>query len=474
MTACNQYSNNSAQGRRTMHYLTARNKSLRDDFLYRSRCMSVGLIVLYWIPLVHAVEKAEVWKNFRGPGGQGMARTADIPLRWSEKKNVKWKTRIPGRGFSAPVIDRNQVWLTTAFDVPSNPEEITRRTVNNTGSEPITVSDSATMYAICIDRNTGKIIREIELLHVNEPQWVHVENSYATPTPVIEGNRLYCHFGTFGTVCVDTHLGEIVWTNTDHQVMHENGPASNPILWNDLLIFHCDGSDEQYIAAIDKETGDFAWKTPRSGSMHANPQLKKAYGTPVVMRRNGKTMLLSPAANWLYAYDPATGEELWKVSLGKLGFSIVPVPVVDEENVYVCTGYVSANLVAYGPVRPDKAPDILWQYRKQVPHKSSPLLVDGRLYFISDRGGVLTCLAADSGEVLYRKRLSGGYSASPIALKNHIVFFSDTGKATILRPGSEFELIAENEIAGRIQASPAVAGDALYIRTETDLYKIAK
>ena len=469
-----QYNNNWSFGRHSVkigpsgHHLAVKISLMRI-------CVTVfGVWLLGGSIVAHGAESSQVWKNFRGPGGQGMARNNNIPLIWSESQNISWKTKIPGRGFSAPVIHGDHVWLTTAFDVPSSPEEVTRRTVNNTGSEPITVSDSATMYAICVDRSSGEILHQIQLLHVKEPQWVHVENSYATPTPVIEKNRLYCHFGTFGTVCLDTQSGNVMWKNTDHQVMHENGPASNPILWNDLLIFHCDGSDEQYIAAIDKKTGEFAWKTPRSGSMHSNPQLKKAYGTPVIMQREGKSILLSPAANWLYAYDPQTGEELWKVSLGKLGFSIVPVPVVDDENIYVCTGYVSANLVAYGPIQADRPPAIRWQCRKQVPHKSSPLLVDGRIYFVSDRGGVLTCLDAESGESIYRKRLSGGYSASPIALRDHIVFFSDTGKSTVLAVGPQFEKVGENKLAGRIQASPAVAGDELYIRTENDLYKIAK
>ncbi len=414
------------------------------------------------------------WKSFRGPSGQGYADTADIPTRWSEDENVQWKTGIPGKGFSAPVINDNQIWLTTAFHVPSDQEEIARRTVNNTGSEPITVSDTATMYAICLDRKTGQIIRRVKLLHVNKPQWVHVENSYATPTPVIEGNRLYCHFGTFGTICINTDNGKVLWANTDHQVMHENGPASNPVLWKDLLIFHCDGSDEQYVAAINKHTGEFAWKTKRSGSMHQNPQLKKAYGTPVIMEEHGRSILLSPAANWLYAYDPVSGNELWKKSFDRLGFSIVPVPVHDGENVYICTGYVSSNLLAFGPIRLDVPPELKWQYRKQVPHKSSPLLVNDRIYFISDRGGVLTCLDRETGEPLWRKRLSGGYSASPILGTDGIYFFSDDGVTTVIKDSPSFELISENKLDGRVQASPAVAGNELFIRTETDLYKIAE
>ena len=263
-----------------------------------------------------AAQAGAAWKNFRGPGGQGHAASDALPSRWSEVENIDWKTKIPGTGYSAPVIDGDRVWLTTAFHQESSPEEVIRRTVDNTGSEPITVSDYATLKVICLDLHTGKMIKEIQLLHVDKPQWVHVENSYATPTPIVDNGKLYCHFGTFGTVCVDTETGEKLWENTEHQVMHENGPASSPLLWKDLLIFHCDGSDRQYVAAIDTAIGKFAWKTTRTGAMHSNPQLKKAYGTPVLMSDAGRDILISPAANWLYTYDPRTGRELWKVPFG--------------------------------------------------------------------------------------------------------------------------------------------------------------
>lgn len=417
--------------------------------------------------------EAPSWKNFRGPGGQGHANSADLPIQWSEDENIDWKTAIPGVGYSAPVIEGNQVWLTTAFHSPSSPEEVARRTVHNTGSEPITVSDDATMHAICIDLESGEILKDIPLLHIDKPQWVHVENSYATPTPIIENGRLYCHFGTFGTVCVDTKTGEKVWTNQDHQIMHENGPASSPLLWRDWIIFHCDGSDKQYIAALDKVTGAFAWKTTRTGSMHSNPQLKKAYGTPVVMSTESSDVLVSPAANWLYAYDPLSGKELWKVPFGVLGFSIVPRPVVREDRVYICTGYVSSHLLALGPIRRDAPPAIEWEYKKQVPQKSSPLLVDHYLYFISDRGGVLTCLDAETGTSVWRKRIGGGYSASPISANDRMYFFAEDGRTTVLQVGESFRLLAENTLAGRIMASPAVSGDSLLIRTERHLYKIS-
>ena len=441
--------------------------------------LSVSILIVASAPLPLPAEPPEgdlirgaSWQNFRGPGGQGHAENANLPIHWSESRNISWKTPVPGTGYSAPVVEGNQVWLTTAFHRPSSPDEVARRTVDNTGSEPITVSDYATMYALCLDLETGKIIKKIKLLHIEKPQWVHVENSYATPTPIIEGGKLYCHFGTFGTVCVDVESGEKVWENTSHQIMHENGPASSPILWNNLIIFHCDGSDKQYVAAIDKETGRFAWKTSRTGSMHSNPQLKKAYGTPVLVPDGNREILISPAANWLYAYEPESGKELWKVPFGVLGFSIVPLPVVGGEMVYICTGYVSSHLLALGPIKSGTSPKIEWEYTKQVPQKSSPLLVKENLYFISDRGGVLTCLDAKTGTPVWRKRLGGGYSASPIAAGEQIYFFGEDGKTTVFSDGNSFQPLAENQLDGRILASPAVTENSLLIRTDKNLYKI--
>ena len=175
---------------------------------------------------------------------------------------------------------------------------------------------------------------------------VHEINTYASPTPIIEEGRLYCHFGSYGTACVDTSSAKVLWQNQDLKVMHENGPGSTPVLWKDRVIFHMDGSDQQFIAALDKKTGKLAWKTPRSGEMNKNPQLKKAYGTPLVLKIDGKEHVVSPAADWLYGYDPASGKELWKLNYGILGFSNVPRPVAGHGMIYLSTSFMRAQILA--------------------------------------------------------------------------------------------------------------------------------
>ncbi|MEO6786317.1 MAG: PQQ-binding-like beta-propeller repeat protein [Chthoniobacteraceae bacterium] len=412
------------------------------------------------------------WPEWRGPGGQGHASAAvkDLPAAWSETSGIAWKTNIPGRGWSSPVVDGKQIWLTTAIETPAKPEDAARRLKANTGGQPVTLLEKVELRAVCVDRDTGRIVHDILLITEREPQWVHELNSYASPTPVIENGRLYCHFGTFGTACVDTAKGAVLWKNTSLHIMHENGPGSSPVLWKNLLIFHLDGSDTQSIAALDKNTGKLVWKTERSGAMNDNPQLKKSYGTPIITETAGKTELISPAADWLYAYDPATGRELWKLPYRHLGFSISPRPVTGHGMIFMSTGFMKPEMIA---IRHDgtAAHDIVWRYAKGAPNMPSPLLVGDDLYFVSD-GGFLTCLDAKTGRENYRERLGGDYSSSPIFADGKIYISSRTGLTTVFKPGKTFELLGKNQLPGKIFATPAAVDGSLILRTDQALYRI--
>ncbi|HJN81372.1 MAG TPA: PQQ-binding-like beta-propeller repeat protein, partial [Verrucomicrobiota bacterium] len=352
------------------------------------------------------------WPQWRGPGGQGHADASKPPTEWSEVKNVSWRIELPGRGWSSPVILGNQVWVTAAHETVASDEEKKERLKANTGSQPLTVLSEVRIHALCIDKSSGKIVKDIEVLKKEDPQWVHQTNSYASPTPILEAGRLYCQNGSYGTACLDTQSGKVLWTNQDLWVMHENGPGGSPILWNDLLIFHMDGSDRQFIVALDKRTGRLAWQTRRTGKMNDNPQLKKAYGTPVVTRVRGRDVVISPAANWVYGYDPASGEELWRVEYGFLGFSIVPKPVVGDGMVYIGTSFMRPQLVALDITR--AKPEIAWACKRSVPAISSPVLVGNELYFVSDSGGMVSCLDARTGNEQWRERIGGNHSASPL------------------------------------------------------------
>lgn len=332
---------------------------------------------LFAAAIALAAEPAQ-WPQFRGPDGQGHALAQNLPTTWSEQQNVAWRCELPGRGWSSPVIAGNEIWLTAAIDSPASEAEKAERIKGSTNTQPVVVSGALSMRALCVDRTTGKLLCDVELLVEPRPQATHATNTFASPTPVIEDGKLYCHFGSYGTAALDTATRRVEWTNQDFVVQHENGPGSSPIVWGDWVIFHMDGSDQQYIVALDKRTGRQAWKTARSGAMNANPQLKKCYGTPLVVEVGGKEQLLSPAADWLYAYDPATGRELWKLPYEKLGFSLAPRPVVGHGKVYLCTSFMQSELLAVDVT--GSAPQIAWRFGRQVPQVPSPLLVGDEIY----------------------------------------------------------------------------------------------
>lgn len=431
-------------------------------------------IVSYLLPLVFAaaLQSAE-WPQWRGPDGQGHAPdTKNLPATWSETENVTWKTKLPGKGHSSPVIDGNHIWLTTAFEKKASPAETKKRLEKNTGSQPLVVLAEVKLHALCVDRESGEILRNIHLMTQKDPQWVHKLNSYATPTPVLDGGILYTHFGSYGTAALDTKSGEVLWSRQDLSVQHENGPGSTPVMFDNLMIFHMDGSDKQFIIALDRANGETVWQTSRSGEMNSNPQLTKGYGTPIIGEFGGKSFVVSPAADWLYFYDAKTGKEAHKLPYGQLGFSNVAKPVVRDGVVITPTGFMKSSMIA---VRYDGAsePELLWKYDKAVPKQPSPLWIDNELYLIDDKG-VAGCLDATTGEEIWRERLNGNFNGSPLFADGKIYISSQEGKTVVFKPGREFEKIAENELDAPLMASAAAVDEALYIRSEKALYRIEK
>ena len=431
------------------------------------------------------------WPQFRGPGGQGHSRAAGLPLRWSEAENLTWKVAVGGSGWSSPVVLQNQIWITTAVETAATPQQRKQRLAADAAKRAAvpelfggesksefgdwiwSVATSVSLRAVCLQRETGGLLHNVELFHVDQPQAIHSLNSYASPTPVAEPGRVYCDFGAFGTGCLDSATGRILWKRSlvvDHQV----GPGSSPILYKDLLILVRDGYDQQYVAALDKQTGKTVWKTDRPLIDTNDGSLKKAFSTALVVETDGLKQLVVPGARWVVAYEPATGKPIWRAHYDR-GYSTVPRPVFGHGMVYICTGYNVPQLWAIRAGGHGDVTDthVVWKAKRQIPKKSSPLLVDGQLYVVSD-SGVSTCFDARTGEVHWRKRIRGNYSASPVYADRRIYFFSQEGKATVLRPGTQFVKLAENHVRGRLMAFPAVAGKAIFLRTDTRLYRIEK
>ncbi len=400
---------------------------------------------------------ASDWPQFRGPTGDGLARTNRVPATWSEEQNVKWKTAIHGRAWSSPVVLGRQIWLTTG------------------------TPDAKQLFAVCVDADSGKIIRDLKLFEVERPQFHHPVNSPGSPTPVIEDGRVYVTFGSPGTACLDTKTGAVLWERRDLACNHYRGAGSSPILFGGLLIMNFDGSDVQYIVALDKLTGKTVWRKDRSidfkdlgpdGKPKMEGDLRKGFATPHVADLDGRPLLISQGASAAYGYHPLTGEEYWRVE-ERSSHSGGTRPVVGHGLIFFPTGWSQGQVLAVkmagrGEVT---STNIAWRVTKGVPKKSS-LLLDGDLLYMINDGGIATCLDAKTGAQVWNERIAGNFSASPILADGKIYFFSEEGKATVIAAGREFKKLAENTLASGFMASPAVTDHALILRTKTHLYRI--
>lgn len=408
--------------------------------------------------------------EWRGNNGQGHSDAVDLPESWNETEHIAWKQKLPGLGWSTPVVENGQVWVTTAIDKLAPPAEAERRRKASTNSQPLRISESVSLRAVGLDLQTGEIIREVEVLSQQDPQMIHIDNTYATPSPIIENGRLYCHYGPCGIACLDINTGDVLWRNQSLVVKHENGAGSSPILWNDLLIIHCDGIDRQYIVALDKQTGEEVWKTPRTGKLHDNPQLRKSYATSLIVDINGQPQIVSPSADWIYGYDPSTGKELWKLNYGTLGFSNAARPVAGNGMIFTCTGYMKSQILAF-KVDEQNKPTLAWRYKDQVPNVSCPLLVGDEIYFASD-AGIATCIDSKTGKLHWKERIGKRFWAAPLYADGKIYFFDRNGTTTVIAPGTTFKKLSVNKLDGTLLSTAAAVDGSLILRTDQALHCI--
>ncbi len=401
------------------------------------RRVAVALISIAATAALHA----EDWPEFRGPTGQGHSTERGLPLEWSETRNVAWKSPVAGRGWSSPVVAAGRVWLTSASD------------------------RDGSLRLLSFDAGTGRALTDTEVFRARPGAAPNAKNSRASPTPIVDGDRVYVHFGADGTAAVST-AGQVLWRRVlAYRSQHGNG--GSPALYRDLLIVSCDGDSEAFVAALDTKTGEIRWKTPRQSPV------AQAYSTPLVFNAAGRDQVVSVGAHRAVAYDPRDGKELWRVSYGS-GFSNVPRPVYQDGLVYITTGFMQASLLA---VRVDGSGDVTrshvaWTASRAAPLTPSPLLVGDELYMISDLG-VATCLDRATGTVRWTERLGGNHSASPIYADGRIYFLSEEGTATVIAPGREFRVLARNTLDGATLASMAVSGVSIFVRSGTHLYRLA-
>ncbi len=400
---------------------------------------------------------ADNWPQFRGPNGDGKSDAKGLSTELGEDKNVKWKTPIHGKAWSSPVIWGNQVWVTTATE---------------NGKE---------LGLVCVDKETGKIVHDVKLFDVESPQFCHKFNSYASPTPVIEEGRIYVSFGSPGIAAVDTKTAKKIWERRDFVCNHYRGAGSSPIAWQNLVILPFDGSDKQYIAALDKQTGKTVWEVPRSidfkdlqpdGRPESEGDWRKGFGTAHVIDLNGKPVLLSSGSKAHYGYEPATGKELFRFE-ERGAHSTASRPVVGNGHWYITPGFGAKQVISLklgdNGTLDEKA--VAWREKKGAPNKPSVILDGDYLYMVDDTG-IASCLDAKTGAMKWRERIGGDYSASPVLAGGNLYFLSENGTVNIVAAAPEFKKIGEGKFADGFMAAPAISGKALFLRSKTALYRV--
>jgi outer membrane protein assembly factor BamB len=401
---------------------------------------SIGLLAL-----AQATAAAADWPQFRGPDGQGHAGEP-LPVEWSATKNIAWQQPVPGAGWSSPIIYRGRLYLTTAVS-PAGGGNLSLR-------------------ALCLDTHTGKPLWNTEVF--SPPiTGAHAKNGHASPTPVAEGERIYVHFGHYGTAALDLS-GQVVWRNASLKYSPVHGNGGSPIVVDHALIFSCDGASDPFIVALDKANGQVLWRTPRQTAA------KKtfSFSTALAITVNGRTQVISPTSGAVIAYNPADGKEIWRVRYPE-GYSVVPRPVFGHGLVYVSSAFDQPVVYA---IRPDGQGDVtethvVWSIPKGAPKTPSPLLVAEDLYFISD-GGIMTCADAKSGKIQWQERIGGNFSASPFHADGKIYVQSEEGIGTVLKAGRAFEVLAKNDLKEKTLASCAIDEGVIYMRTANHLWRI--
>jgi outer membrane protein assembly factor BamB len=395
------------------------------------------------LAVIQAAVCAQDWPQFRGPGGQGLSAEKGLPIEWSEMKNVAWKVPVPGRGWSSPAIAGSRVWLTTA-----------------TADQRDT-----SLRLLAYDVATGRQALDVEVFRRRGATLLNAKNSHASPTPIVDGDRVYVHFGAEGTAAVSAS-GTSLWkTKLPYESQHGNG--GSPELAGDLLIVNCDGFDESYVAALDTRTGKTRRRTDR------RQPSSQAYSTPLAIQAGGRDQVISVGAFQAVAYDPQNGKEIWRVGYPD-GFSNVPRPVYGAGLVFITTGFQQPSILA---IRPDGRGDVTrthvaWRLARGAPQTPSPLLAGDELYVVTDNG-IASAIEARTGVVRWQQRLGNSFSASPVFADGRVYFLDEDGRTTVIKAGPVFEPLAANVLDGATLASMAVASRSFFIRSGSHLYRIA-
>jgi outer membrane protein assembly factor BamB len=395
---------------------------------------------------------AAYWPGFRGPTGQGIAEHANVPVEW-RASSLQWQTALPVVGWSSPIMHGDRVFVSG------------------------TSEDGTECHILALDRQTGAIVWNTTVF-TQEVRRKERKNSFATPTPVTDGERVYAYFGAGGAAAVDVKSGALAWTNQDVEFYSQHGLGASPLLYGELLIMPFDGSstgpdrgvgwqtpwDQSFIAALDRRTGRRVWTGKRGMS-------RIAHVTPLIVQVNGRPELVSAAGDVIQGFNPDTGELLWTVK--SRGEGVVPSVVQANGLVVTVSGFEDPTIRA---VRPGGRGEVtgthlVWEQKRTVPMIPSFVPHEGLLFGVKENG-LAVCLEAKTGDIVWQERLEGEYSASPVVAGGRVYFLAEDGLATVVDAGRTFTVVARNRLDGEFQASPAVAPGQLVLRSWTHLYAI--
>ncbi len=383
------------------------------------------------------------WPQFRGPNGDGHSDSKSLPLKWDRNRGVTWKIILSGKAWSSPICIGEQIILSNAVEKEGN----------------------LLLEVISVDFNSGQIQWREKLFEYGNQSRIHRKNSYASPTPFYDNENIYVHFGNLGTACVNLS-GDLIWKiKLDYEPVH--GSGASPVIYKNLLLLSADGKENPSLYALDKKTGKIKWRSLRDSQARKN----FSFCTPIIVEIDGGIQVVSPASDFVFGYD-LEGNQIWKFNYPN-GYSVVPRPIFYQGIIYVSSGYDSPVFYAIklGGRGDITKTNLAWKTRKGAPRNSSPVIVNELLFMAADNG-VVSCLNASSGNLVWMERVAGSCSPSLLHSNGKIFLTDETGKTFIFEAKKNYNLLATNDLKEKMLASPVVCKDSLLLRTELGLWRI--
>lgn len=423
----------------------------------------------------------ESWPQWRGPNGDGVAVSSKPPTEWSETKNIKWKVRLPGMGYSTPVVWKDRMFISTAINTGKKAQSAAsgepqggsgRRGGRGGGGMTMTPSEVNQFVVLCVDRNSGKTVWQTKVAELLPHEgYKPNDGSFASVSPITDGEHVFASFGSRGLYCLDMD-GKIVWEKDlgDMRIKLGFGEGSSPALHGNTLVVNWDNEDDSFIVAFDKSTGKELWRTPRDE--------ETTWSTPLIVEVEGNPQAIVTATKRVRSYDLATGKQVWESD--GLTANAIPSPVFGKGIAYAMSGFRGSSLQA---IRLGKSGNlsgtdaIIWTYDRDTPYVPSPLLYGDRLYFLKSNNPIITCLDARTGKPHFtEERLDGirGVYASPVGAGGAVYVFGREGTAVVLKDSDSKVILATNKLDEKFNASPIVVGNEIILRGQDHLYCIAE